>query len=267
MIEYDSCDAEGVMWITGLKRASTSARGTGPDRSGVGARVSSSENASPPDPRERRPSLLPRGYMWALGLALFIGGMAVSVGAPADARTARYLADHGVHTTATVTGVDENGGGSRSNTTFLDLEFKDEFGLSEGARFGYCDDRSWEIGDRVDIIYNSDDPTEMHFADCDYPTQETVAFFIGVAALALGTFVTLRAWRSSGWKLRRAVGIPLVILGVLFIGTAYSEDCNCRELAYTGAGMIVIGAVAQFGRSDPAVGARPPGSLGEPDPR
>jgi hypothetical protein len=199
--------------------------------------------------RPRRRGWMPAWASWALAIAFLIGGMAASIGASADARTVSLLNDRGIHTTAKVVGGRvERVGGNRIAT--LDLEFQDEFGLTAEASRGYCGDpEEKQVGDEIGIVYNPDDTTVVLYEDCHYSATEYVAVTIGIVALILGAFLTLRAWRSSGWKRHRVVGIPLVILGVLFIGTAYSEDCNCREASYTGAAMVIIGGVAQFGRS------------------
>lgn len=69
---------------------------------------------------------------------------------------------------------------------------------------------------------------------------------LGIVPLGLGVLVTLRAWRSSGWRYRR-VGILVAIVGALFVATSFDGDCDCSKGIYFGAALTVIGAVAQFG--------------------
>lgn len=126
--------------------------------------ISPLASATPPPPDRR--GWMPRPYLWALGLALLVGGMAVSVGSS------------------------EEGG-----------------------------------------------------------TAKTVMLAIGIAAIASGAFVIARLWRPSGRR-RFVLGTILVLLGV-FVGAASLDDtCECGEMIYTGAALVVIGGSGLIGRSD-----------------
>ena len=75
------------------------------------------------------------------GIAFLVGGMAVSIGAPADARDARALADRGVRTTATVTDGEVRDGIGRGSDPYLvaDVEYVDELGAPARAEgVVYC---------------------------------------------------------------------------------------------------------------------------------
>ena len=80
-------------------------------------------------------------------------------------------------------------------------------------------------------------------ASSDSPA--TVLLAIGIVALAAGTFVVLRAWRASGWKLRR-IGIPIAIVGAITAAASFSENCDCSQLVYFAVALVVIGVAAQF---------------------
>lgn len=74
----------------------------------------------------------------------------------------------------------------------------------------------------------------------------TSLLIVGVIALAFGVLAVLRAWRNSGWRYRHVVGIPIALLGALFVATSFSADCDCKETIYFGVALVVIGVVAQF---------------------
>lgn len=76
-------------------------------------------------------------------------------------------------------------------------------------------------------------------------TARTILLVIGIAALALGTYVVSRTWASGGWKRRRVVGIPLFLVGAIFAAGAFSDECECREMIYFGLALVTIGAIAQ----------------------
>lgn len=76
----------------------------------------------------------------------------------------------------------------------------------------------------------------------------TALLVIGIVAIALGTPVTLRAWRASGWRLRRA-GIPVAIIGAITTAASFSENCDCGQLVYFSVALVVIGVAAQFAPS------------------
>jgi hypothetical protein len=181
---------------------------------------------------------------FVLGIALLVGGMAVSIGAPADARDARVLADRGVETVATVSGVTTHSHGTGSTHSHADVEFDDELGLpQEGRDIAYCGEPdALGVGDRVEIVYDPEGMAPPRFSECPQSQEITIPLVIGVAALAGGTAAVLRAWRACGWK-RRWIGIPFVILGILFVGTSFEDDCGCDELVYTGMALVVIGTV------------------------
>ncbi len=183
--------------------------------------------------------------MMFLGIVLMVAGMAVSVGAPAEARDARVLAARGVETIATVTKVDIKGGGrGLSRHAVVDLDYEDSFGIPATASgVIYCgDEDELTVGDKARITYDPEEQVPEQFTACPQSQAITIPTIIGVVVLAAGTVGVLWGWRGGGWK-RRWLGIPLVILGILFAGTSSQEDCNCTEFVYTGAALVVVGAV------------------------
>lgn len=197
--------------------------------------------------------------MKLIGIALLVGGMALSIGAPFEAREARLLAARGIDTTATVTRVDIQRLSRGSRTAHVDVEFEDEFGLSAtGSDVIYCGDAdSVAVGDRVVITYDPEEVAPPQFAECPQSQEITIPLVIGVVVMAAGTFVVLRTWRASGWR-RRWWGIPILIVGVLFVGTSFEDDCRCRELAYTGGALVLIGTVPLVAPRKPETIELPP---------
>lgn len=197
----------------------------------------------PGSARPRRTGWMPSMWLWSLGIALLVGGMAVSIGAGAEAETERILAERGEEAPATIVDVSDD-----TTPATLDVKFDDEFGLSAEASFDVCDEATGDVGDKITVIYNPDDTSSARAEACDLSTgPQPVLAAIGITSLAAGTFVILRVWKRSGWK-RRRIGIPIALLGVMFIGAAVSEGFYYLELAYTGVALALIGAVAQFGR-------------------
>lgn len=196
---------------------------------------------------------------FVLGIALLVGGMAVSVGAAADARDARVLADRGVETTAEVSDVTTHSHGGGSTHSHADVEFTDEVGLrQEGLDIAYCGEPDGvEVGDQVEITYDPEmtyDPEAAalpQFSECPQSQALAIPVAIGVVALAGGTVAVLLAWRAGGWK-RRWVGIPIALLGILFAGTSFDDSCGCAEFVYTGASLVVIGVVPLVAPRDSA---------------
>lgn len=88
-------------------------------------------------------------------------------------------------------------------------------------------------------------------------TARTILVVIGVAALTFGTYVVARAWASGGWRRRRVVGIPVLLVGTLFVAAALSDDCDCRETIYFGLALVTVGAIAQV-----APAKNPPATTG-----
>ncbi|HEV3472373.1 MAG TPA: PH domain-containing protein [Actinomycetota bacterium] len=76
-------------------------------------------------------------------------------------------------------------------------------------------------------------------------TARTILLVIGIAALALGAYAVSRAWAVGGWKRRRVVGIPLLLVGTIFAAAAFSDNCECRETIFFGLALAAIGAIAQ----------------------
>lgn len=183
--------------------------------------------------------------MILLGIALLVGGMALSVGAPSDARAASLLAERGVITTATVSDLSVREGGRYSGPIAVaDVEFLDEFGLlKESSGITYCGEaEDVSVGDEVEITYDPEQVAPTQFAECEQSQEITIPLVIGIIVIGAGTLCVLWAWRASGWR-RRWWGIATLIVGILFAGTSFEEDCRCSELVYTGAALIVIGTV------------------------
>jgi hypothetical protein len=183
--------------------------------------------------------------MMFLGIVLMVAGMAVSVGAPAEARDARVLEARGVETTATVTSVDIRGGGKNSSPyAVVDLDYEDEFGLPvTAAGVIYCgEEDDIVVGGKVQITYDPEEQAPAQFTACPQSQAIAIPTIIGVVVLAAGTVCVLWGWRAGGWR-RRWWGIGLVLLGILMAGASSEDDCNCTELVYTGAALVVVGAV------------------------
>ena len=181
--------------------------------------------------------------MMLLGIALFVLGMAVSIGAPSDANDARLLEARGVETTATVTDVSIKQL-TRRTSSFAEVMFtyEDEFGVpQEDSGIPYCGEPDEvTVGMKVRITYDPEGVVEPRFGGCPGSQEVTIPLIIGVVVLAAGTLVILAAWRSRGLR-RRWLGVPIAIVGVLFMGTALDEECRCREAVYTGGGLAIIG--------------------------
>jgi hypothetical protein len=181
--------------------------------------------------------------MMLLGIALFVLGMAVSIGAPSDANDARLLEARGVDTTATVTDVRIRQL-SRRTSSFAEvaITYEDEFSLAqEASHIPYCGEPDEvAVGMEVEITYDPEDVVEPRFVECPGSQEVTIPLIIGVVVLGAGTFVIVTAWRARGLR-RRWLGVPIAIVGVLFMGTALDEECRCQEAIYTGAGLAVIG--------------------------
>ncbi|MDQ4025772.1 MAG: DUF3592 domain-containing protein [Actinomycetota bacterium] len=177
-----------------------------------------------------------------LGIAFLVGGMAVSIGAPADAREARLLAERGVETTATVTDVTIRRGPSGKEYAVADLEFRDESGSSrQSSDVVYCEEpEAISVGDGVEITYDPEEVAATQFADCEQSQEITIPLLIGIAALAAGTVCVLWAWRASHWR-RRWWGIAILTVGAVLAGASFDDDCECSEFVYTGAALVVIG--------------------------
>lgn len=192
------------------------------------------------------------------GIAFLVGGMAISIGAPADARDARALAERGVATAATITDREIREGVGRGSSTYavVDVEFVDEFGVvSQADGIIYCGEpEDVGVGDEVEVTYDPEELVPAQFTECEQSQEITIPLIIGVAALLTGTIMVLRFWWTRGWKRRWLLGVPLVILGLLFVGTSF--DPGYQELIYTGSALVLIGIVPIFAprpeRSDPA---------------
>ncbi|MFP5353245.1 MAG: hypothetical protein ACLGIB_11880 [Actinomycetota bacterium] len=181
--------------------------------------------------------------MMLLGIALFVLGMAVSIGAPSDANDARLLEARGVDTTATVTDVTIRQLTRRTSPyAEVAIAYEDELGLPrEDSGLPYCGEADEAaVGMEVEITYDPDDVVEPRFVECPGSQEVTIPLVIGVVVLGAGTFTILAAWRARGLR-RRWLGVPIAIVGVLFMGTALDEECRCREAIYTGGGLAIIG--------------------------
>lgn len=179
-----------------------------------------------------------------LGIAFLVLGMAVSIGAPADAREARLLAERGVEAPATVTAVTIRTGPSSDTYASVDVEFRDEFGLlEESLDVIYCGEpEAISVGDRVKLVYDPQEVAAPQFAECEHSQEVTIPLIIGIAALAVGTGCVLWAWRASRWR-RRWWGIAILVVGAVFMGSSFDDDCSCRDVVYTGGALVVIGTV------------------------
>ena len=182
--------------------------------------------------------------MMLLGIALFVLGMAVSIGAPSDANDARLLEARGVETTATIMEV-EIRQLSRRTSSFaeVDLTYEDELGLTRHETdIPYCGERDEvAVGTEVELVYDPEEVVTPRFVQCPGSQEVTIPLIIGVVVLGAGTLVIVAAWRARGLR-RRWLGAPIAIVGLLFMGTAVDEECRCREAIYTGGALVIIGA-------------------------
>lgn len=182
--------------------------------------------------------------MMIIGIALLVGGMAVSVGAPADARAARALAERGIETTATVTDVTVRRGAAGGHYAQADVEFRDGSGsLQQALDIIYCGESdAVAVGDEVEITYDPQEVAAPQFAECEHSQEITIPLIIGIVVLAAGTVCVLWAWKAMRWR-RRWWGIAILIVGAVFVGASFDANCSCREFVYTGAALVVIGTV------------------------
>ena len=196
--------------------------------------------------------------MRIVGIALLIGGMALSIGAPSDARDARVLAERGVDTTAVVTDKSIRGGGRGSSPyAVVDVEFQDELGTShESSGIVYCGEtQDIAVGDEVEITYDPDEVAPPQFTECPQSRETTIPVIIGIVVIGAGTLVVLWDWGSNGFR-PRWWGVLWLILGILFFGTSFEGDCRCPELIYTGGALVIIGVVPLVApRKRPAIEA------------
>lgn len=178
-----------------------------------------------------------------LGIAFLVLGMAVSIGAPADAREARLLAERGVDTTATVTDVTIRHEPSGGAYAVVDLEYRGEFGsFDRSTGVIYCgESEAISVGDRVEITYDPEEVAAPQFAECEHSQEITIPLLIGIAALAVGTGCVLWSWGANRWR-GRWWGIAILIVGAVFVGSSFDADCSCSEVVYTGGALVVIGA-------------------------
>ena len=200
--------------------------------------------------------------MRLIGIALLVGGMAVSIGAPSDARDARVLADRGIDVPATITDLSIREGGRYSSPyAIVDIEFEDEFGVpQEASGIIYCGEpEDISMSEEVEITYDPEEVAPPQFTDCKQSQEITIPLIIGIVVIAAGTVCVLWDWRARGWG-RRWWGIPIFILGILFAGASLEGDFSYPELVYTGAALTVIGFVQVVAPRKPAEIEMPPES-------
>lgn len=195
-----------------------------------------------------------------IGIALLVGGMALSVGAPTEAREARVLADRGVGAEATIT----EARAGRLDRVEVDVEFEDEFGLSRRAEgIVYCGEpEEVAVGETAEIIYDPDGAVPAQFTRCPQSQEITIPLVIGVVVLAAGTIVLLLRWKRVRWR-RRWWGLALLVVGVAFVGASFEDACECREMVYTGVALTVLGTVPIVaprgpGKAETIAGSDPP---------
>lgn len=188
--------------------------------------------------------------MMLVGIALLVGGMAVSIGAPADAREARLLAERGIETTATVAGVTLR---PTRDYAVADLEFRDDSGSSQQwFDMIYCGEpEAISVGDEVAVIYDPEDVASPRFAECEQSQEIMIPLLIGVGGIAAGTICVLWSWRAVGWR-KRWRGIVVLVVGAVLAAASFDDNCECREFVYTGVALVVIGTA-------PLVAYRPSG--------
>lgn len=177
--------------------------------------------------------------MMLAGIALLVGGMAVSIGAPSDAREARLLAERGMEVTATVTDVILR---SSPEYAVVDLEFRDESGSSrQSSDITYCGEpETISVGDEVTVIYDPEGVAGPQFAECEQSQEIAIPLLIGVGGTAAGTICVLWAWKAKRWR-SRAWAIPIFVAGAVLAGASFDDDCDCGEFVYTGVALVVVG--------------------------
>ena len=202
--------------------------------------------------------------MMLVGIALLVGGMAVSIGAPSDAREARVLSERGIETTATVTDVTLR---SSSEYAVVDLELRDGSGSSHQAvEMIYCGEpEAISVGDEVAVIYDPEEVASPQFAECEQSQEIMIPLLIGVGAIAAGTVCVLWAWRAYGWR-KPWRGIVVLVVGMVLAAASFDDDCECREFVYTGVALVVVGTVPLVARRRSASDADFPLSGGPGDP-
>ena len=182
--------------------------------------------------------------MVVFGVALLVAGMAVSIGAPADAREARLLAERGIETTATITDVTTRRWPSGDVYAVGAVEFTDESGsLVHSPDIIYCGEaEAISVGDRAEIVYDPDEVAAPQFAECEHSQEITIPLIIGIVVLAAGALSVLWGWRANRWR-RRWWGIAILIVGVVFVGASFDDNCSCSDVVYTGSALVIIGTV------------------------
>jgi uncharacterized membrane protein len=196
---------------------------------------------------------MPRVYVWIMAIAFLVIGMALTVGPGVEARETRRLEEAGERTMATVVDEFVTDRGRRLGTEIrLAVEFSDEFGIPYDATIKYCGEPGDKVpGDEVEIVYDPesleiiDDPNKtplVRYTGCGFIKEPLLLMSFGGVALVVGTVLVLWVWKGSGWK-RRRIGIVLVVIGLFTGAASFSENCDCQELVYTSAAVVVIGAV------------------------
>lgn len=192
--------------------------------------------------------------MRLIGIALLVGGMAVSIGAPSDARDARALAERGIDVPATITELSlRDGGRYSSEYAVVAVEFEDEFGVTwEASGIAYCGEpEDISTTEEVEITYDPEGDAPPQFTDCPQSQEITIPLVIGVIVIAGGTVCVLLGWRANGWK-RRWWGIPILIVGLVFGAASLEGDCECSNFRYTAAALVIVGTVPLFAPRKPA---------------
>jgi hypothetical protein len=52
--------------------------------------------------------------------------------------------------------------------------------------------------------------------------------------------------------------VPILIVGILFAGTSFEDDCRCPELVYTGGALVILGTAPLVAPRKPETIELPP---------
>jgi hypothetical protein len=189
--------------------------------------------------------------------ALLVLGLALTVGPSSEAGEKEILDERGEIATATVqrsfiveTKLGPGVGGKHVEE---DVSFETYVGFPVAARLKDCDDRKPDPpGTEVEVVYDPEAPEEhVRFVDAACPETEisnALPFTIaGAMVLAIGYLWWAIRWQRQGWKWLGAA-ISILILGGFVTAAAFSENCDCRAMAWTSAPLAMLGATAIIGK-------------------
>jgi hypothetical protein len=191
-----------------------------------------------------------------------VGGLALVVGPSSESAETKLLAERGETVTATVDRsriVEHRLGGRNAGVQTRSIEEDIHFTSSSGTTVQVtlkdCAERVLDPpGSQIEVVYDPEQPTKhtaTRFVDpaCgpQYETDATPFTIAGASALVLAFLWWGSGWRRAHWKWWGAA-IGLVLLGVLLVGSAFTENCDCRSMAWVGVPMTLLGVSVLGGR-------------------